>query len=87
MPTVDIVHEEIKQDEEQGGIAVDADGLFGNLENNIDRYQIDTQKNGSIIVKIGTIYQKGGGKSIMKSIKGIEEEKFTEEEEIAAVFG
>lgn len=61
--------------------------LFGNLENNIDRYQIDTKKDGSIMVKIGTTYQKGANNR--KSLRAGDEEeaKLTVDEEVAAVFG
>ena len=71
----------------------DMSDLFSNLESNIDRYQIDTKKDGSIMVKIGTTYQKGNGKkSVMmkESVFGggdVEEKLSAEEEEIAAVFG
>ena len=92
------VIEENKHDsEEQGGIGAgisktgersDMNDLFNNLENNIDRYQIDTKKDGSIMVKIGTTYQKGGNmkKSIMRG-GDEEEQKLTVDEEVASVFG
>ena len=34
------------------------DHLFNDLERNIDKYQIDTDKEGTITVKIGTSYAR-----------------------------
>ena len=72
------------------------DHLFNDLERNIDKYQIDTDKDGTITVKIGTSYNRNpfksasihpGAKNSKPGVSGTVVIEDEEEESVKEVFG